>query len=76
VTVADRNVLENTLKEALEKEIVSLLAETKHLQIREAMDRYYQSRLSVQIDKGEYGIQHLEARYLVEDLIENESELF
>jgi hypothetical protein len=74
--MTDRNVLENTLKEALEKEIVSLLAETKQLQIREAMDIYYQSRLSFQIDRGEYGIQYLEARYLVEDLIENESELF
>lgn len=37
---------------------------------------YYSSRLSKQISGNECGIENLDAKYLVEDLVENESELF
>jgi hypothetical protein len=32
--------------------------------------------LAEQIENGDYGIENLDARYLAEDLIENESGLF
>ena len=37
---------------------------------------YYKSKLSAQIANREQGIENLDAKYLAEDLIENESELF
>jgi hypothetical protein len=40
------------------------------------MDIYYSSKLAVQIEEGRYGIDNLDPKYLAEDLIENESELF
>jgi len=40
------------------------------------MDVYSQSRLSEQIEDGTYGIQYLDAKNQVIDLIENESGLF
>jgi hypothetical protein len=60
----------------LEKDIVSMLSERKGITIREAMDIYYRSELSRQIDNGTYGIQYLNATYLVDDLLENEPALF
>ena len=40
------------------------------------MDIYYSSKLASQIEEGKYGIENMDARYLAEDLIENEPELF
>ena len=40
------------------------------------MDVYYKSLLCDQIHKGKNGVQYLDYKYLAEDLIENESELF
>lgn len=37
---------------------------------------YYTSKLSEQIEKGIYGIENVDYKYLVQDLIENEPELF
>ena len=71
----DENQLETVLKESLEKDITSLLAERLEISIREAMDVYYRSQLSRQINSGAYGIQYLDAAYLVGDLLENEKEL-
>jgi hypothetical protein len=68
--------LEIVLKEALEKDITSMLSERKGITIREAMDIYYRSELSRQINNGTYGIQYLNATYLVDDLLENEKTLF
>jgi hypothetical protein len=69
----DGNQLEAVLKESLEKDITSLLSERMGVSIREAMDVYYRSKLSSQIDSGTYGFQYLDAAYLLEDLLENES---
>ncbi|MBR4750428.1 MAG: hypothetical protein IK077_01555 [Thermoguttaceae bacterium] len=63
-------------KENLETDIVRRLAEIKNLDFRKAMDVYYKSRLSEQIYAGEYGIENLDYKYLAEDLVENEPELF
>ena len=40
------------------------------------MEIYYSSRLCEQINSGEYGIEYMDYRYLVNDLIENEPKLF
>ena len=53
-----------------------MVAEIKNLDLRKAFDIYYSSKLAVQIAEGSYGIENLDAKYLAEDLIENESELF
>ena len=39
------------------------------------MDIYYSSRLAEQIAGDRYGIENMDAKYLAEDLIENELEL-
>lgn len=59
-------------KQNLEKDIVARLAEVKKIDILEAMDLYYKSRLAKQIEQGLYGIENMDYKYLVDDLIENE----
>jgi len=72
----DKEVLDKTYKELLEEKIINQLAETKRIPIRQAMDIYYRSKLSQQINDSSYGIENMDYRYLVQDLIENEQELF
>ena len=74
--MTDGLVLEKAYKEALEESIIACLAERKELSLEEAMDKYYNSRLSGKIHKGEYGIQYLDYKNLVAILIETEPELF
>lgn len=70
------DVLEETLKRNQDTEIVTLLAEQLGVDAEEALAIYYSSRLSEQVNEGAYGIQYLDPAYLVEDLLENEPELF
>jgi hypothetical protein len=70
------NVLDALLKERLELDIIDILAEIKGLELRLAMDIYYRSGMSRLIGDGAYGMQYLDARYLAEDIIENEPGLF
>ena len=72
----EKDRLDKIYKELLEEKIIGKLAEEKHISIRQAMDIYYRSRLAGQIEDGSYGIENLDYRYLVEDLLENEPELF
>ena len=37
---------------------------------------YYSSKLAEQISNDSYGIENMDAKYLAEDLIENEPDLF
>ena len=46
------------------------------INLRKAFDIYYSSKLAEQISNGSYGIENMDAKYLAEDLIENEPELF
>ena len=71
----DEKILEAFLKESLEKDIINLLSERIGITTRKAMDIFYRSKLSVQIDCGAYGIQYLDDVYLVDDLLANEQEL-
>lgn len=44
--------------------------------LRKAFDIYYSSKLAEQISNNSYGIENMDAKYLAEDLIENEPKLF
>lgn len=63
-------------KQNLEENIIEYLSEKKKIDLRQAMDIYYKSKLSEQIAKGVLGIENMDYKYLAEDLMENESELF
>ncbi len=63
-------------KQNLEESIIEYLSREKNLELRHAMDIYYQSRLAKQIEQGTYGIENMDYKYLAQDLIENEPELF
>lgn len=60
----------------LEQDIVACLAALTGLELRQALDIYYKSRLSRQIEEGRYGIDGMDAQWLARDLLENEPELF
>lgn len=68
--------LSTIYKQNLEQNIIKALAEMKALDLREAFDIYYSSKLAGQIADGSYGIENMDARYLAQDLIENEANLF
>ena len=74
--MTDRKLLAELYKQNLENDIILNLAKVKGIEIRTAFDIYYSSKLANQIANGEYGIENMDAKYLAEDLIENESELF
>ena len=74
--MVDRNVLAEEYKQNLEESIIAYLSEIKQLDLRTSMDIYYRSRLAGQIADGMYGIENLDYKYLVQDLIDNEPELF
>lgn len=71
----DRKQLEEIYKQNLESDVIDEISKIRGIDLRKAMDIYYSSRLAEQITSGEYGIENLDAKYLAEDLIENEPEL-
>ena len=72
----DKVELRNIYITFLEEDIIKELAIIKSIDNRVAMEIYYSSRLCEQINSGEYGIEYMDYRYLVNDLIENEPKLF
>ncbi|MDR2850361.1 MAG: hypothetical protein LBW77_07495 [Verrucomicrobiota bacterium] len=72
----DPDILEKRLKESLERNIILALSEKTGKPLRESLDAYYRSRMASQIDEGKYGIHYLDARYLADDLLENEPSCF
>jgi len=60
----------------LEESIIARLAEVKSIDVETAMSIYYKSKLSGMIEQGETGIEYLDYKNLVDDLIEAEAELF
>jgi len=67
--------LEKLLKETLESDIIKALANKTNIDLRKAMDIYYNSTLSRQVEAGLFGMQYLSSEYLADDIIENEPEL-
>lgn len=72
----DKVNLDFVYKQNLEENIIEYLSEKKKIDLRQAMDIYYKSKLSEQVAKGVLGIENMDYKYLAEDLMENESELF
>ena len=68
--MVNKKQLEEFYKQNLENDIINTISEMK------GIDIYYSSRLSEQILNDSYGIENMDAKYLAEDLIENEPELF
>ena len=74
--MVNKEQLTEIYKQNLENDIILNISKIKSIEIRKAFDIYYSSKLADQIAKGECGIENMDAKYLAEDLIENESELF
>ena len=74
--MVDRKQLEEIYKQNLENDIISSVSEMKEIDLRKAFDIYYSSKLAEQVANDSYGIENMDAKYLAEDLIENEPELF
>ena len=74
--MVDKEQLEEVYKQNLENDIISSVSEMKEIDLRKAFDIYYSSKLAEQVANDSYGIENMDAKYLAEDLIENEPELF
>ena len=74
--MVNKEQLTEIYKQNLENDIILNISKMKNIEIRKAFDLYYSSRLAGQIAKSECGIENMDAKYLAEDLIENEPELF
>ena len=72
----DKKELRDVYITSLEEKIIKEISKIKGIDNRTAMDVYYNSRLCQQINSGEYGIEYLDYKYLANDLVENEPELF
>ena len=74
--MVDKKTLEEVYKQNLENDIINAISEIKGIDLRKAFDIYYSSKLTEQISNGSYGIENIAAKYLAEDLIENEPDIF
>lgn len=68
--------LETLRKEHLESDLIALIADQYDMTTADAMKLYYSSQLSQQVADGSYGIEQLDARYLLDDLQRYELQLF
>ncbi len=59
-------------KQNLETDIIDYLAKLLNINLRDAMEKYYSSKLANQIAQNENGINNLDYKNLVEDLIDTE----
>ena len=64
--------IEFIYKQNLESDIIEYLAQRLKIDLRDAMEKYYSSKLAKQIENGENGFENLDYKNLAEDLIENE----
>ena len=74
--MVDKKTMEEVYKQNLENDIINAISEIKGIDLRKAFDIYYSSKLTEQISNGSYGIENMDAKYLAEDLIENEPDIF
>ena len=62
----NENVLEKLYQERLEERIISRISEIQNISLEKAMDIYYGSNLSREINQGTYGIQYMDYKILAE----------
>ena len=72
----DEEVLERVYQENLEERIIAYLSELRNISLEKAMNIYYHSKLADKIYRGEYGIQYLDYKVLVQILCDTEEALF
>ena len=61
-------MMERLYKERLDERILSYLSESENLALDDAMRIYYSSKLADKIYRGDYGLQYLDHKVLVEYL--------
>lgn len=61
--------LEPLLKEQLEADIISIIAERLEVSPGEAMSVHYRNPLAQQIEEGAWGMQYLDASYLADEVL-------
>ena len=71
----DDTILEQIYQERLEERIISNISERFSLGYLDAMDLYYNSRLSGLIHAGSFGIQYLDYKVLVDIMVDTEPNL-
>lgn len=74
--MTDQQALTDLYRQNLERDIILYISRSKAISLEKAMDIYYKSELSIQINEGMYGIDNMDHKYLAEDLMENEAHLF
>ena len=74
--MVDKKKLEEVYKLNLENDIIKAISEIIGIDLRKAFDIYYSSKLAEQISNDSCGIENMDAKYLAEDLIENEPDIF
>lgn len=74
--MTNQSELAKIYKQNLEESIVSYISEEKRIPLETAMDVFYRSRLSKQINDSKYGIENMDYKYLGDDLMLNETDLF
>ena len=74
--MVDKNELRDVYITFLEEDIIKEISRIKKIDNRIAMEKYYSSKLCQQIGSGKFGLEYMDYKYLANDLIENESELF
>ncbi len=72
----DELALERLYRENLEERLIAGLAQAKGLPLERAMDVYYHSRMADMLEKGQYGIQYLDHKALLQMMLDGEPELF
>ena len=70
--MAELKEIDFIYKQNLESDIIEYLSQRLKIDWRDAMEKYYSSKLANQIENGENGIDNLDYKNLAEDLIENE----
>lgn len=68
ITEQTLEVLPAVRRTNLEAQITTLLAERLDLSVEETLEFYYSSPLSQLIEENTYGLQYLDAAYLVDEL--------
>ena len=66
----EADVLEKIYLEKLDERIISKFSAEKNISYEKAMDLYYNSRLAEIIQRGEYDVQYLDYKILVDLLSE------
>ena len=74
--MVNKNELRDVYVTLLEEDIIKEISVIKKIDNRIGMEKYYSSNLCQQIGSGKYGIEYMDYKYLANDLIENESDLF